>query len=68
MENNNKQIPLLPPPLSGMAMIEFMAGKRKLNVTEQGQFRAESPCLWALYFADYDTLARFSAEKLGVAA
>jgi len=55
---------LLPPPLSPYALFEFMAGTRMLNAVEQGQFRAESPCLWALYFADYDTLANLAAEKV----
>lgn len=55
---------LLPPPLSGVAVMEFMAGHRTLSATEQAQFKAESPCLWALYFADYDTLCALSVAKL----
>jgi hypothetical protein len=62
--NPERQPKLLPAPLTGVKVMEFFAGMRTLNTTEQGQFTAESPCVWALYFADYGTLCRLSAEKV----
>ena len=55
---------LLPPPLSAVAVVEFIAGRRTLNTVQQGQLRAELPVMWAVYFADYDTVVRLSTEKL----